>query len=219
VGTNSVGCDSVEFLNLVITTSDISVGVKMILEGFATNNDSLLSSLYNLQYTSNRNLVDTIEVNLWSPNSLHNANPDFTYKTLIKTNGTAEAFFPCTTLGSEYYIAVKHRNCIETWSQKTIIIQLSNNYNFTDSLNSAYNNGTNPPMKSINNNKFAFYSGDANQDGTIDVFDLQVTENDAYHFEYGYVNSDCNGDGAADALDMQLIENNCLLFLFTGRPY
>ncbi len=92
-------------------------------------------------------------------------------------------------------------------------------YDFTINLNSAFSDGNNPAMKNMGQGKYAIYGGDVNQDGGIDIFDLQQTENDASTFQFGYINSDCNGDGGSDIFDLQLIENNNGLFIYYARPY
>jgi len=74
-------------------------------------------------------------------------------------------------------------------------------------------------MKSLGNNIFGLYSGDANQDGAIDGFDLQNTENDAANFLFGYNLTDINGDGSSDGFDLQFIENNSSKFIYYARPY
>ncbi len=217
-GTNSVGCDSIETLNLIVTNNDISLELTILLEGYVNIDYSMVNALYDLQISSDSNLVDSIEINLWSPNNLGNEFPDYTCKTTLTTNAKAQAVFPCATIGKYYYVAVKHRNTIETWSKNPVLIKLNNYYNFSDSVNHSFGNGINPPIKYIGSGKFAAYSGDINQDGSADVLDLQDVENDAYQFQFGYINSDCNGDGAADALDMQIIENNSMLFIYKARP-
>ena len=73
-------------------------------------------------------------------------------------------------------------------------------------------------MKLMPGGKYAIYSGDTNNDGGIDITDMQITENDASNFVFGYYKSDCNGDGGADISDMQIIENNAGLFIFYARP-
>ena len=74
-------------------------------------------------------------------------------------------------------------------------------------------------MKSVSGGKYALYAGDVNQDGTVDIFDAQITQNGATDFLFGYDASDCNADGATDLFDLQLIYNNSTLFLFSARPY
>jgi hypothetical protein len=70
----------------------------------------------------------------------------------------------------------------------------------------------------MGNGVYALYSGDVNQDGGIDISDMQITENDASQFVFGYYNSDCTGDASSDISDMQIIENNAGLFIFYARP-
>ena len=75
------------------------------------------------------------------------------------------------------------------------------------------------PLKSVGNGRFAIYSGDVNQDGTVDFLDIQPTENNASLFQFGYDPTDVNGDGSTDLLDLLLIENNAGLFIYYARPY
>ncbi|MBK6539627.1 MAG: hypothetical protein IPG09_18370 [Ignavibacteria bacterium] len=56
--------------------------------------------------------------------------------------------------------------------------------------------------------KWCFYSGDINQDGTIDASDLSDADNDALTGESGYVNTDVTGDDVVDATDISIIDNN-----------
>jgi hypothetical protein len=76
----------------------------------------------------------------------------------------------------------------------------------------------NLPMKQVEPGVWAIYSGDINQDGTIDGLDMNYVEIDANNFAFGYNSSDLNGDGATDGLDMNILETNSNLFLFVARP-
>jgi len=58
-----------------------------------------------------------------------------------------------------------------------------------------------------------------NQDGVVDAFDMQPTENDVSNFAFGYNVTDCTGDGASDGSDMTLLEINAALFIYYARPY
>jgi hypothetical protein len=93
------------------------------------------------------------------------------------------------------------------------------NYDFSNGQVKAFTDGINPPMKFMEAGKYAIYGGDVNHDGTVDVLDLQQTENDAFNFYFGYYDTDCTGDGASDALDLQNIENNTTKMIFFARPY
>jgi len=71
----------------------------------------------------------------------------------------------------------------------------------------------------MGNGVYAIYTGDVNQDGSVDIQDLIQTENDASILAFGYNSTDCNGDGSSDLQDLNIIENNAALNLFTARPY
>jgi hypothetical protein len=92
-------------------------------------------------------------------------------------------------------------------------------YDFSTSLSSAYGDGFNDAMKLVSGGKYALYAGDVNQDGTIDIYDLQKTENDYRSILYGYNASDCNGDGYSNATDILNIGNNTSGLIFYSRPF
>ena len=62
------------------------------------------------------------------------------------------------------------------------------------------------------------YSGDVNQDKTIDGTDVGRVDNDAANFVGGYVVTDLTGDNLVESADYSLVENNSQLFLFIARP-
>jgi hypothetical protein len=198
-------------------TRFVMIGVKAYLQGFYTSN-AMSASLYDLGSITDSTVTDSMTINLWSSSDLSNAYPSYSLKTIIHKNGYSNIILPESTLGSMYYLALKHRNSIETWSANTVLISANTDYDFTSSLSSAYGDGVNPAMKLMPGDKYALYSGDTNKDGAIDISDMQITENDASNFLFGYNSSDCNGDGGTDISDMQLIENNAGLFIFYARP-
>lgn len=207
------GVDSVNILSF------IPLNVKAFIEGFYNSMNIMPSTIFDLGLTNDQSVTDSIELSMWSPTNLNSNKPEFTKKALLHTNGNININIPYSFLGKSYYLALKHRNSIEAWSSIPVYISTNTNYNFTNSSNAAFSDGFNSPLKQMNNGVYAIYSGDINQDGTADAIDLQITENDAYNFTFGYNASDCNGDGASDAMDMQIIENNGALFLFMARPY
>lgn len=82
----------------------------------------------------------------------------------------------------------------------------------------AFWDGTTLPMKEVEPAVYAIYSGDINQDGTIDGADANLLEIDANNFAFGYNPTDLNGDGASDGADANILEINANLFLFVARP-
>lgn len=113
-----------------------------------------------------------------------------------------------------YYIIVKHRNSMETWSSNPVSISdINNSYDFTTSSSQAF--GNNMLQKS---GKWCIYSGDVNQDGIIDAGDLSLVENDAANSLDGYVQTDVTGDNFVDAADLAIVESNANISVTVFTP-
>ena len=118
-----------------------------------------------------------------------------------------------------YFIQTKHRNSIESWSKsggESLTPGLLSSYNFTTGISQTF--GNNSVQVSSSPLKYAIYSGDANNDGVIDAFDLSVTENDATNSVTGYVQTDFTGDNFVDGDDLSLVENNAAIPVIKISP-
>ena len=197
----------------------LNVNMKLFLEGSYIGSGKMSPTLSYLEFTTNINETDTIEVDLWSPAHLSNPIPDFSTKGVLHSDGLVSLLYPAAAYGQYYYLAIKHRNSMETWSADPVLITAVTQYDFTTNYNKAFGDGFNLPMKHMGGGVYAIYSGDVNQDGGIDIIDLQQTENDASVLAFGYNSSDCQGDGSTDITDLQTIENNGVFFLFYARPF
>lgn len=181
------------YMYRLVNKTAINVKLKMAIEGFYE--------------TKELNMRDTVTVNLrnsTSPYALVN-----TAKTIIDSNNfTGGLFFENATSGN-YYLQIKHRNSIETWSK---VLNLSNtvvnNFDMTTSMTQAF--GNNLVFK---NGKYCIYSGDSNQDGVVDLNDLGAVANGAYNYTTGYSLTDLTGDKFADMSDLQIADNNSELFI------
>lgn len=126
--------------------------------------------------------------------------------------------FPNAPSGT-YYIVIKHRNSIETWSKNGGEIFVSGNslnYDFTNDSSKAF--GSNVVRVDSSPVRFAIYSGDVNQDGSADASDMALIENDAINFVSGYFASDINGDQITDATDQAIEDNNAANFVVKIVP-
>lgn len=105
-----------------------------------------------------------------------------------------------------YYISIKHRNSIETWSKTGGEVFSKNTptyYNFTTSGSQSYGNNL-----KLKGSKYCIYSGNVNQDFIIDAGDISAVENDVSIGASGYKSTDLNGDNFVDAGDLSIVENN-----------
>jgi hypothetical protein len=136
-----------------------------------------------------------------------------TNEVLLNQNGTCQPVMNRIPEG-DYYLAVSHRNSIETWTANYQHLGTAPiSYDFTDAANKAYGNN----LKNVSG-AFVIYGGDVNQDGFVDSGDMTPVDNDAANFVMGYFPSDVNGDGFVDSADMTIIDNNAANFVSAMFP-
>jgi hypothetical protein len=122
----------------------------------------------------------------------------------LYANGKCSLSVPGALNGS-YYIVVKHRNSIETWSALPVSLAGGAiSYNFSNAASQAYGDN----MK-LMGSVYAIYSADPNQDGTVDGSDMLLIDNASKPpVLHGYNPEDLNGDGSVDGTDMLMVDNN-----------
>jgi hypothetical protein len=169
--------------------------------------------LFNQGVSTNSNLTDQITVELTSVQWPYQLIATTTAN--LMTNGSATCTFNSAPAGM-YFIVVKHRNGVQTWSAGGVPMSPTTvtNYNFTVSAAQAYGNN----MIEVQPGIWAFYSGDVNQDENIDLSDYSQYEGDASNFAFGYFSTDIDGDGSVDLLDSPLLETNINNFIFASHP-
>jgi hypothetical protein len=129
-------------------------------------------------------------------------------------NGTCSIGLPASSAGS-YYIVVKHRNSIETWSANPVTFSSNPiSYNFTNAANKAAGDN----MKDFSNGFFGIYAGDADQDGGVGVSDMVLIDNQSALFASGYLVEDIDGDGGVGVSDMTIVDNNSAAFVSVIYP-
>ncbi|MEO8209980.1 MAG: hypothetical protein ABI840_05435, partial [bacterium] len=130
-------------------------------------------------------------------------------------NGNLTVSFTDPIGAGPYYIVVKSRNGIETWSKSGGELWPANTlkYDFTSDASQAF--GSNMVFKC---GKWCIYSGDVNQDGVIDLSDAALIDNDIVNFVSGYVVTDLNCDGTVDISDAAIADNNAYNFVAVIRP-
>ena len=217
---NYLGCDSIATLNISLASCQVfSITVKAIIEGYYNYSSAQMKPiLYNLNKTTDSTITDSVVIKIWHPDGLLDSIPTFLCKTLINKNGIATVSLPSNLSGGYYYISINHKSSLEIWSANTVRLLSNSSYDFSNSLSKAYNNTINSPMKYLSTGKYGLYTGDVNQDGSINNNDEQKVEISSKNIVLGYSNEDLNGDGVVDIYDLQIIENNKNLFLNKARP-
>ena len=131
----------------------------------------------------------------------------------LSTDGTLTLTLP-VSLNASYYVTARHRNSIETTTPTSKSFAGSViNHDFTTGVAQAF--GEN--LKLIGGTSVIF-TGDVNQDGSVDTGDMIPVDNDSFNYASGYLSSDVNGDGSIDTADMIFIDNNSAAYVGTMHP-
>ncbi len=195
----------------IINSCSTNLTLTLFLQGYYAGNQEMVPVLMNQGVGINALLVDSIDIELRHPNF-----PIFimaSERVALQTNGTAACNLPVTS--GNYYIVVKHRNTVQTWSALPVSFNAANiSYDFSSAATQA--SGSN--MIEVSAGVWALYSGDVNQDENVDLLDLSLLEADVNTFAFGYYATDLNGDANVDLLDMPLIESNINGFVYSVHP-
>lgn len=168
---------------------------------------------YNVN-TNSLNMRDTVKAYLRStisPYSIVDSG-----KTVIDSLTFSGSMTFLNATSGTYYIQVKHRNALETWSKaggEAYTRGVAFNYDFTADTAKAYGNN-----QILNGSKACFFSGDVDQDYNIDVTDLVLIYNDGLLITEGYVTTDVNGDRFVDVDDIIITNNNSLNTISRQAP-
>ncbi len=179
---------------------------KLVLEGFYDPN------------TDQMRREDTLTAILRGPVSPYTAYD--TAKGVINPTDFSCSFYFTRVKPGSCFIDIRHRNSIQTWTTGNPFVNFTNYdsvfFNFTLSASSAW--GYNQVKVDNSPSRYGFFSGDVNQDGTVDASDLSAIDNDATYFASGYVSTDLTGDDFVDATDFAVADNNAAKFVGSVHP-
>ena len=166
-----------------------------------------INSLIEGIYDGTTMLTDTVKV------ELHNEVSPFELVSsstgILDSTGHGSFNFTSGVSGVPYYLVVRHRNSIETWSASSVS---DSTYDFTSAQSMAF--GNNMIQKG---SKWCIYSGDVNQDGFITSDDFTGIDNDINFGDY-HVENDLNGDLFITSDDFTFIDNNASMGITIQVP-
>jgi len=112
--------------------------------------------------------------------------------------------------GEVIFLEVRNKNCFHAISDLFYVDYSQIVYDFT---NRDWMSGQ--VLKKIDTSpvRYGMYSGDVNQDNTIDASDAAIVDNDAANLVTGYSITDLNGDMIVDATDFAIIDENANRFI------
>jgi len=215
-GTDLNGCTATATVIVTVNTCAATVNLKFYIEGYYIGGGMMNQVLYFQGVDPNplSTHVDTVTIEL---HDTTNASLIIdTYTGVLQTDGTLMCTFTNATIGDAYWIAIKHRSAVQTWSKFPVVLTAVTNYNFSTAANKAYGDN----MKdAYSENIWSLYNGDINQDESVDIFDSPQLDTDIQNFVFGYYNTDLNGDGSTDIFDSPMLDTNIQLFVSSYHPF
>ncbi len=191
-------------------TSPVVLNLKVFIQGFYKGSGKMKPVLDSINFPNN---CDTITIELRKNDA--NRTLQYTFKKIVDINGNVSLTLPAASFGNSYFVVIKHRHSMETWSANPVLLNsIALSYSFTDLVTKAYGNN----LANLNDGNFAMYSGDTDQNGNINLVDQNSIEQRLILFTSGYNSFDLNGDLLVESADLSLIENNGLLNVSVLRP-
>lgn len=189
---------STHFMDTTIFVYPGNLDVKVAPEGLVSNGTLKISDSVDIYIKSIASPYQTI----------------YSQRVLLDAS-TLKARISCLFPSGTYYIVVKHKNSIETWS-KTGGEQFGGGdllYDFTTSASQAF--GNNMVLK---DGLYCLYSGNVNGDDVIDAEDLLAVDNAVFSYAGGNSLANLNGDQIVDIEDMAICDNNARELRVVQRP-
>ena len=177
-----------------------------------TNKTLNVTAMFEGMWDGSAAVPDTITIEIrtmTSPYSLVESK-----KILTNNLGYASTVFIQPSENTLYYLVVKHRNSIETWSAAGVqFVSGSLTFDMSSAQTQAYGNN----LKLVNG-KWCIYAGDLNQDGFVQSTDVNLVFLDNVIGVVGFVNSDLTGDLYTDINDLNLVFVNSVLNVSRKKP-
>jgi hypothetical protein len=210
--TDANGCTASSSAMVTVVPCNSTLNLTMFIEGYWDGTSAMLPVLANQGETAPATATDSITVEL--RDAITPTTVAATATGILNQDGTAVLSFPAVS--GNYYIAVKHRNAIETWSANPVAFSPNATYNFSTAATQAYGDN----QKMLTSGVYGFYSGDVVKDvaESIDLSDLTQVETEINNFSFGYYAEDLNGDGNVDLSDSPFLEDNINNFIFSNHP-
>lgn len=180
------------------TVSQVTIEIHVFIEGF-----------YNTP--CNCTVSDTVQVLLYFQGQ---SESQWLKQTGILDEGGYVTVTFSNVPSDNFFLGIKHKNSMRTWSSVLMAPSAAMTYDFTMSQSTAFGNN----LVKMSNNKCCLYSGDVDKNGFIDSNDLMLIVNDFDGTGNGPMPTDITGDGTVDESDMELCYNNTLKHVREYRP-
>ena len=124
------GCTSSQSVSVTVNLCGAAgLNLRAFIEGFKSGPGTMTPVLFNSGQSMDPTASDSISIELHS--SLTPFASIYSVDALLNTSGYATAVFPAAALGNSYYLVVRSRNGIETWSKLPVLITANTVFDFT----------------------------------------------------------------------------------------
>jgi hypothetical protein len=191
--------DSLSNPTVVLPVTNLALTA--FLQGMYVGSSSMTAAPFNVNGTTPSTIADTITVQLYNSASQTLA---YSATSTLSTNGVSNITYAGEVSGGSYYIVIKHRNSITTWSANPVQFSASTSYSFANSDAKAAGNN----LANLGSGIYGIFSGDINQDGSVDFNDYPGLDLSSSNGDLGYLPCDLNGDASVDFNDYPIIDVN-----------
>ncbi len=120
-------CSGTSSFPLVIL-SITNLNLKCFIEGLYTGTQNMINVL---QDPLHPDYSDSVTVELFSPGNLTGP-PAYSSSGVINISGNGTFSFPGSVTGQQFYIVLRHRNSIETWSKTPVTFSSGTSFDFSN---------------------------------------------------------------------------------------
>ncbi|MBL7765211.1 MAG: right-handed parallel beta-helix repeat-containing protein [Chitinophagaceae bacterium] len=213
-GTDGNGCTATSTIEVMVAPCNASLDLKFYIQGFY---DVAVGSMRTVLFNQGEEAIqtancDSVKIELHHASSPYALFED--YVGIVDTAGHILCNFSPAVLGNSYYIVVRHRNAVETWSAAPVTMTSLTTYNF--STGNAQSFG--PNQFEVLPNIWALFSGDIDQSGGIDGDDFNLLDPDIQSGNGGYLSTDLDGSGGIDGDDFNIFDPNAQIGVGAFMP-
>ncbi len=124
------GCTATSTVEIADLNCTATLNLKVFIEGYYIGSGHMQPLLYNVQESNDITLSDSITVELHDTISPYGL--AYSKTGLLHTDGTASFSFSPLIRNHSYYIVIRHRSSIETWSKFPVLFDVPiKNFDFT----------------------------------------------------------------------------------------
>ena len=214
--TITANCSATTTSSFTITncSTGMTINLKAYLQGYYIGGGMMQSVLLNQNIIgATTTQTDSIQVEIYDGTTFALAGST---KAVLMNDGTASAVI--NGADGNYYVAIRHRNSVLTWSSVPIALSSTTpvSYNFSTSPTQSFSGmAANDMLDGV----YSIFTGDVNQDEFIDASDFPQFDTDNLSGACcSYLVTDFNGDGFVDASDFPVFDNNNLNGIFSIHP-